>query len=323
MSHKLHDNMGLMKASALTLLAGLMLLAVPARMKAEEPQDTTLKVSVDLVNVQFSVTDRRGRFIPGLKAEDFVLEEDGKRQEILHFARENELPLTIGMLIDTSPSVRPVFEEEKETAVAFLESILKTNDLALVIGFDRSVTLVQDYTDRTRLLKTAIDSLEIGGGTSLYDAIYLACKEKLGHEAGRKTVVLISDGEDTTSKTKFFEALVAAHQSDTVIYAISNSERGIFRGNGGTFGGGGGDAGTLRKFSEETGGATFFLDRSNTFKKIFDQIAQELRSQYSLGYMSTNAVKDGKFRQVKIVPRDSSYMVRARKGYYAPKDRDR
>jgi VWFA-related protein len=311
--------MGLMKLLVLTLVAGLALAAVPVTMKSQD----TLKVSVDLVNVQFSVTDRRGRFIPGLKAEDFVLEEDGKRQEILHFTRENELPLTIGMLIDTSPSVRPVFEEEKRTATAFLESILRENDLAMVIGFDRSVTLVQDYTDRSRLLRSAIESLQLGGGTSLYDAIYLACKEKLGHEAGRKTVILISDGEDTTSKTKFFEALVAAHQSDTVIYSISNSQRSFFGRGGGTFGGGGGDPGTLRKFSEETGGATFFVDRGNSFQEIFDQIAAELRSQYSLGYISTNQNKDGKFRQVRIVPKQSGYTVRARKGYYAPKDRDR
>ncbi len=315
MSLKLHDNMRLMKAWVLTLLAGMVLSALSAF-----AQDT-LKVSVDLVNVQFSVTDRRGRLIPGLKQEDFVLEEDGKRQEILHFGRENELPLTIGMLIDTSPSVRPVFEEEKDTAVAFLESILKPNDLALVMGFDRSVTLVQDFTDRPRLLKTAIDDLQIGGGTSVYDAVYLACKEKLSYEAGRKTIILISDGEDTTSKTKFFEALVAAHQSDTVIYSISNSGRGaFFQGGRGSFGGG--DPGTLRKFSEETGGATFFVDRANSFKKIFDEIAQELRSQYSIGYRSTNPNRDGKFRTIKIVPRDSNYLVRARKGYYAPKDRD-
>src|SRR5262249_12117001 len=308
--------MGVMKASVLTLVAGMVLSAFPARMESQD----TLKVNVDLVNVQFSVTDRHGRFIPGLKQEDFVLQEDGRRQDILHFARENELPLTIGMLVDTSPSVRPVFEEEKDTAESFLESILKPNDLAFVIGFDRSVTLVQDLTDRPRLLKTAIDDLQIGGGTSVYDAVYLACKEKLAHEAGRKTIILISDGEDTTSKTKFFEALVAAHQSDTGIYAISNSPRGFFARGAAA---GGGDPGTLRKFSDETGGATFFVDRPGSFQKIFDEIAQELRSQYSLGYVSTNANKDGKFRQIKIVPRDSNYMVRARKGYYAPKDRDR
>src|SRR5215831_4747538 len=138
-----------------------------------QSQDT-LKVAVDLVNVQFSVMDKRGRFVAGLTAQDFKVEEDGRRQEIRNFARENELPLTLALLIDTSPSVRPIFEEEKTTAEAFLESILRQKDLALIMGFDRSVTLVQDYTDNVKLLKRAIGELEIGGGTSIYDAVYLA-----------------------------------------------------------------------------------------------------------------------------------------------------
>ena len=267
------------RVSVLVLLLAVTLPVIVSRGALQD----TLKVSVDLVNVQFSLVDRRGRFVPGLRAQDFVVEEDGKRQRIQYFAHENELPLTIGILIDTSPSVRPVFDEEKVTAVSFLESILRPEDLALVIGFDRSVTLVQDYTENTRLLKTAIDELEIGGGTSIYDAVYLVCKEKLAQEAGRKAIVLISDGEDTTSKIKFTEALIAAHRSDAVIYSISNGGRGFF-----DRGGRGGDAGTLRKFSEETGGSTFFVDRRNGFRKIFDQIAQELRTQYSLGYISTN-----------------------------------
>jgi len=291
----------------LFLLVAVSLLAVAA-------QQDSLKVNVDLVNVQFTVTDRHGRFVPGLRAEDFAVEEDGKRQELRHFARENELPLTIGMLIDTSPSVRSVFEEEKLTATSFLESILRSTDLALVIGFDRSVTLVQDYTDNSRRLRTAIDQLQIGGGTSLYDAIYLACREKLRREAGRKAVILISDGEDTTSKIKFFDALIAAHQSDAVIYSISNRGGSFFRTLGRN-----GDPGTLRKFSEETGGAMFFVDSNNSFKKIFDQISQELRSQYSLGYVSTNTARDGKYRQIRIIPRNSRYVIKARKGYYAPR----
>jgi VWFA-related protein len=288
-----------------------------------QAQDT-LKVNVELVNVPLSVIDRHGRFVPGLTMKDFLVEEDGRRQEIRNFARENELPLTLSMLIDTSPSVRPVFDEEKNTAIAFLESILRPKDLALVIGFDRSVTLTQDYTEDTKLLKRAIDELEIGGGTSVYDAIYLACKEKLKDEAGRKAIILISDGEDTTSKVKLNEALVAAHQSDAVIYAISNTMRGFFsygRRNRGRLGGGG-DLGTLKKFSEETGGTTFVISEQVGFKKIFEQIAQELRSQYSLGYVSTNAAKDGRFRQIKVITRDSSYTVKARKGYYAPKGTD-
>jgi VWFA-related protein len=305
------------------LALALLVIACTATTAGPLKQDDTLKVSVELVNVPFTVTDRHGRLVPGLTAKDFLVEEDGRRQEIRNFARENELPLTLAMLVDTSPSVRPVFEEEKTTANAFLESIMRPKDLALIIGFDRSVTLVQDYTENVPLLKRAINELETGGGTSVYDAVYLACKEKLGNEAGRKAIILISDGEDTTSKLKFNEALVSAYQSDTVIYSISNAMRSTFPyGRRGRAGGGGGDIGTLRKFSSETGGATFVVNSQNTFKKIFDQIAQELRSQYSLGYNSTNVARDGKFRQIKIVPRDSSYTVRARKGYYAPKGTD-
>jgi VWFA-related protein len=282
----------------------------------------TLKVAVDLVSVQFSVTDKHGRFVPGLTAKDFKIEEDGRRQEIRNFARENELPLTLALLVDTSPSVRPIFEEEKTTAAGFLASILQDKDLALVIGFDRSVTLMQDYTENLRLLRRSIDDLEIGGGTSVYDAVYLASKEKLRDEAGRKAIILISDGEDTTSKLKFNEALVAAHQSNAVIYAISNSTGGGFFSpgrRGGVLLGGGGDLSTLKKFSEETGGSTFVVNNEHGFKKIFDQIAEELRSQYSLGYISLNTARDGKFRQIRITTRDSGYTVKSRRGYYAPR----
>src|SRR5262249_49150355 len=187
-----------------------------------QDQDT-LKVSVDLVNVPFSVTDRHGKFVSGLTAKDFAVEEDGRKQEILNFARENELPLTLAMLIDTSLSVRPVFDEEKRTAVSFLESILRPKDLAMVLGFDRSVTLVQDLTDSPRLLAGAINDLEIGPGTALFDAVYLAANEKLQYEAGRKAMILISDGQDVGSKVNLAEALVAAHKTNAVIYSISNA----------------------------------------------------------------------------------------------------
>src|SRR5437870_4418741 len=178
--------------AVVNLLVLVMVIAGYSLAQSSQSQDT-LKVIVDLVNVQFSVTDRHGRFVPGLTAQDFKVEEDGRRQEIRHFARENELPLTLALLIDTSPSVRPVFDEEKMTADSFLEAILRSKDVALVMGFDRSVTLVQDYTDSAKALKRAIDALEIGGGTSVYDAVYLACKEKLKEEAGRKAIILISD----------------------------------------------------------------------------------------------------------------------------------
>jgi VWFA-related protein len=308
------------RMSPIRALVLLLVVTSPMVFANTTPQtgDDTLKVIVDLVDVPFSVVDRNGKFVPNLTARDFLVEEDGRRQEIRNFARENELPLTLGLLVDTSPSVRPVFDEEKTTAIRFLESIVRSKDLALVIGFDRSVTLVQDFTENTKLLKRAIDDLEIGGGTSLYDAIYLVSEEKLRDEAGRKAIIVISDGEDTTSKVKLTEALIASHQSDTVIYAISNSTRGGFF-SGRRRGGFGGDVGTLRRFTDETGGTTFVVSNENSFKRIFDQIAQELRTQYSLAYVSTNTARDGRFRQIRIIPRDSSHTVRARKGYYAAK----
>lgn len=324
--------MGFMKPAlvkpTLVLILLFSIVAAAATMRVRRQDQDTLKVEVALVNVQVTVTDRHGRSVPGLKKEDFLIEEDGRRQEIRNFARENELPLTLAMLIDTSPSVSPVFNEEKQTAESFLQSILRQKDLALVMGFSREVTLVQDYTDSPRELIRAIDGLETAGGTSIYDAVYLACKEKLAEEAGRKAIILISDGEDTTSKVRFQESLVAAHRSDAVVYGIFNAaSRGFSTGPygrrpGGVVFGGGGDIGTLKKYSEETGGTTFSISRENSFQKIFDQIAEELRSQYSLGYVSTNTAKDGKFRQIKVVARGSGLTVKARKGYYAAKTTD-
>ena len=282
----------------------------------------TISVGVDLVNVLFTVTDDKGRLVSGLGPDDFIVEEDGERQEILHFARENELPLTMALLIDTSPSVRPVFEEEQRTAVSFLRSILRQQDLSLVIGFDRTVTLIQDFTESTDLLADGIYSLDIGSGTSVFDAVYLASEDRLREEAGRKAIILISDGEDTTSRIDRNEALIAAHQADAVIYSISNS----LRRRGGFFGGrrqSTGDIGTLEKLSEETGGAVFVLDRGDEFEDIFAQIAEELRTQYSLGYVSTNGEMDGEYREIRIRPRDRDLRVRARRGYYAPLENDR
>ena len=281
----------------------------------------TITVGVDLVNVLFTVTDDRGRLVSGLGPEDFIVEEDGETQEILHFARENELPLTLALLLDTSPSVRPVFEEEQRTAVSFLESILRPQDLSLIIGFDRAVTLIQDFTESTDLLADAIYSLEVGSGTSVYDAVFLASDERLREEAGRKAIILISDGEDTTSRIERTEALIGAHQADAVIYSISNSlpRRGFFGGGGQTTG----DMRTLKALSEETGGAVFVLDNSEKFEEIFAQIAEELRSQYSLGYVSTDPEKDGQYREIQIRPRNRDLRVRSRKGYYAPYESNR
>jgi VWFA-related protein len=296
-----------MKRLAAIMAFLLVLTSVLSAAQAEAGQ-FKIKVSVDLVNVNFSAMDSKGRLIPGLTAKDFAVEEDGEVQNVTLFAREQELPLTLAMLIDVSPSVAPVFAEEKVTASSFLGSLLGRRDLALVIAFNRWVTLTQDYTEDLPSLTRAIQSLKVSGsGTSLYDAVYLAAEEKLSLEAGRKAIVLISDGEDTTSQYNASKAMIAVHKSNAVIYTISN----------------GGNSGTLRKLAEETGGAFFRIRERGDFEKVFNQIALELRTQYSLAYHSTNSVRDGSFRRIKIIPKDSNVSVRARRGYYAPNDTDK
>jgi VWFA-related protein len=288
------------RGSALALLLTTLLTT------AAGPAQFTIKVGVDLVDVNFSVTDRRGRMVPNLTAADFAVEEDGEAQEVVRFSRESELPLTLAILIDISPSVEPVFAEEIRTAAAFVESTLRPKDIALVITFDQDVTLMQDFTDSTSRLTSVINSLKrIQPGTSLFDAVYLAASEKLAREIGRKTLILISDGEDTTSKVDFGKALIAVHRSNSVVYSISNDGRA---------------SGTMRRLSEETGGTVFTARRGADFKRIFDQIALELRSQYSISYHSNNPKKDGGFRQIRIIPRTSGLDVRARRGYYGPGD---
>ena len=284
---------------------------VAAAVLQQAPQ-TPLRVNVDLVNVSFTVTDRTGRFVSGLKQDDFALEEDGRKQDIQRFSQENEKPLTIGVLIDKSPSVGRVFNDEKAAAVSFLDTTLKSGDLAMVISFDRTVTLEEDFIEDKKPLRQAISSLTMGSGTSVYDAIYLACKEQLPKEGGRKAIILISDGQDNTSKVKLPEALVAAHQSDAVIYSISNRIGGFFgnQPNAGTE--------TLKRFSLETGGTVFFVGGRSDLTEVFEEISDELRSQYSLAYVSSDPTRDGKYRHIRIIPRDPSYKIKARKGYYAP-----
>ena len=286
------------------------------------PPQSTVKVGVDLVNVLFSVSDRKGHFVPGLTYRDFTVEEDGKKQNIRYFSREADQALTLGLLIDVSPSVKSVFDEERIAAVRFLDSVLRPKDLAMVIGFEKTVTLYGDLTEDKRLLEDSIRDLRLGpvmdGGTSMFDALYLASKEKLREEVGRKAIILITDGQDTTSKVQANEAMVAIHESDSVIYsiAIAPEWRTTFTRLGL---GSGPNTSALRRLSEETGGRMFYVHESSEFEPVFTRINEELRNQYSLAYVSTNTDKDGKFRKIRIVPRDSNYRINARKGYFAAK----
>ena len=297
-----------MKRLAAAIASCLVLTSVLLAVQAPETGQLQIRVAVDLVNVNFSATDSRGRMIPGLNASDFIVEEDGKVQHVALFSRESELPLTLALLMDISPSVLGVFEEEKVTASAFLRSLLGRRDLALVIAMDRHVVLAQDFTEDIGYLTSAIQNLTISGeGTSFYDAIYLAAEEKLAKEAGRKAIILMSDGEDTTSQYDTSKAMIAVHKSNAVIYGISNGD----------------NSSAMRKMAEETGGAFFRIRQTGDFEKVFQQIALELRTQYSIAYHSTNTVRDGAFRRIKIIPRNSDIKIRARRGYYAPSDSSR
>ncbi|MFH1575106.1 MAG: VWA domain-containing protein [Acidobacteriota bacterium] len=277
----------------------------------ERPQ-TTIRAEVALVNVVFSAADRNNQPYPGLKAEDFVLFEDGQRQTIEYFSemgKAGDVPLTIALLIDTSGSVKDKLEDEKRTAAEFFQSVLRPDkDLALIIQFDAEVNLVQDLTSSPDRLIDALDSLEAGNSTALYDAVYLAVEEKLRHEAGRKVIVAITDGEDTSSKLPKEEAIEAAQKNDVMIYGI------------GVRGEMGANFGVLKKFAEETGG-NFFSPRANRAEigDAFRAIGGELKGHYSLAYRSTNAKKDGAFRAIDLRAKVKGLRIRTRKGYYAPK----
>ena len=274
----------------------------------------TYRVSVDLVNVLCSVFDKdTNSFVTSLSREDFELYEDGQKQEIENFTRETDLPLTLAMLIDTSQSVKPHLQFEKDTATSFFHSILQDKDRAMLVEFDPGVTMVQDFTNDPNKLADKINDLRAGGqGTKLYDAIYRSCDEKLIRETGRKAIIILSDGDDYNSVYTFDQATEMALRAEAIIYAVNVIKGSLFgvqenaKGNE-----------TLKKFVEETGGRLFSPYEEELFE-TFQQINLELRSQYSLGYISTNAEKDGRYRKIKINVHEGGFKLNYRKGYYAP-----
>jgi Ca-activated chloride channel family protein len=300
------------------ILSGLTaawLALVPSVMKNHEAAQvgqTTIRTEVALVNVVFSATDRNQKAVTGLKAEDFLVYEDRKPQEIEYFSdwtEGSDVPLTIALLIDTSGSVKSRLDYEKQTAMEFFNEILRKNqDLALIIQFDSEVNLVQDFTEDIDRLTSALDTLQAGNSTALYDAVYLATEEKLKYEAGRKVMVVITDGSDTSSKISEKEALETAQRSDVIIYGI-----GVRGDNMVNFG-------VLKKFAEDTGGS-FFSPNSKLeeIRAAFRAIGQDLKGQYSLAYRSTNPKRDGTFRSIDLRCKISGVRIRARRGYYAAK----
>ncbi len=321
-----------MRPIALILISALALSIPAALLLAQD--DTTLKVEVNLVNILFNVRDKKGGLVGNLNKDDFKVFEDGKEQQVKYFNRETDLPLTIGLLIDVSASQMNLIEIEKNAAYQFFGSVLRKQDLAFLISFGEDSELLQDYTNSPKLLRAGLDGLQVssgvGGfgpgpvptisqprGTVLYDAVYVASADQLKGQVGRKVLVLITDGEDEGSKYKISQAIEAAQKADAIIYGFYYVDRRFYMSRGMVFGGSSDSA--LRQMSEDTGGHVFHIDQRLTLQQAFDQLQDEMRSQYAIGYTPTNPAKDGTFRKIEIKTGNKDWKIQARKGYYAIK----
>ena len=308
------------------LSASLACSAVP-REPSQEPapaQGPALKRTVNLVNLFATVRDKSKRIVGDLKQEDFKIFEDSQEQKIAFFSKEVTMPITLGLLIDTSGSEQNRLGAEQEAASRFLERVMKKGDMGMVISFDLDVDLLADFTDDRGQLERAINKARISavsggvvtpgtipsnlGGTHFYDAVYLACGEKLASEAGRKALVIITDAEDQGSKLRVEEAIEAAQRTDTVIHILYVHDYHYGRGD------------IAKKMADETGGRMIDVSSEKKLSEAFDLISEELRSQYTLGYYPSNTARDGQFRKVKVETGNKDYKILTRKGYYAPKN---
>jgi VWFA-related protein len=287
----------------------------PAGQTPPAADDRPITLDVTRVNLLFTVSDRKGRFVTGLTKDDFEVIEAKKPQNILEFVAENDLPLRLAVLVDTSNSIRDRFKFLQEAAVEFINSAMRPErDKATVISFDSGATLVADLTSDTEQLARAVRSLRPGGGTSLYDAIFFACRDKLAQDQPRhkyrRAIVVLSDGDDNQSRYTREQALEMAHKADVVLYAVSTNNTRLESD---------GDK-VLRYLTRETGGVAFFPFKAEDLAQSFENIANELRNQYSILYRPEPLKTDGLFHRVEVKVRDrKDLVVRARNGYFAPK----
>jgi VWFA-related protein len=313
------------KLFAIIVLAGLSAVVLaqennaPRAQRNEDQSQPAIEtkpitVRVDLVNVLFTIIDKKNRLVLDLTKDDVKVLEDNKPQNIRYFSRESDLPLRIAILIDTSNSIRDRLRFEQEAAIDFLSTAIRPNkDQAFVVGFDSEPQLLQDYTDDLEKLSKAIRSLQAGGGTGLFDAIYFSAKEKMlffppPEPYLRRVMIVVSDGEDNQSEHTREEALAMAQRGEVTIFAISTNRSGRQER---------GDR-VLKRLAQETGGQAFFPFAASDLASDFREIARELRSQYSLAYVSSNTAHDGTFRNITLQPREKDMRVRAKSGYFAP-----
>ena len=285
-------------------------------LSAQAPNDPSrITVEVFRANFLMTVTDKKGRFVTDLTQQDFEVVEGKKKQTILEFVAENDLPLRLGIVVDTSNSVRDRFKFQQEAASEFVRSVIRPQtDRAIVVGFDNSAQLLADLTDDIGKLETAIRGMRPGGGTALYDAIYFACRDKLMQDQPmykfRRALVVLTDGDDNASRYTRDQALEMAQKADVVLYTISTNTTRIPTD---------GDK-VLRYLSQETGGTAFFPFKATDLTQSFENIANELRSQYAILYRPDPLKLDGLYHPVEIkIKTRKDLIVRTRKGYFTPR----
>jgi Ca-activated chloride channel family protein len=303
-------NVGIMGVLALALSA-----QTPKPVTGEDQEEKT-RITLDVTRVQllFTVSDKRGRFITNLAKEDFEVFEAKKPQPIVEFTAETDLPLRLAILVDTSNSIRDRFKFQQEAATNFVQAVVRANeDKAVIVSFDTAAELVADLTDDVKKLTTAIRGLRPGGGTAMYDAIFFACRDKLMQDQPkykfRRAMVILSDGEDNQSRWTRDQALEMAHKADVVVYSISTNRSGTETD---------GDK-VLKYFADQTGGQAFFPFKAQDLAQSFENIANELRHQYNVLYRPEPLKTDGLYHPVDVKVRGRrDLVVRARHGYYAP-----
>ena len=310
-------------------LAVLLLVPAGARWTALGAQNTPpqadqpIRVQVNLVNLFATVRDKHTKqIVSTLEQNDFTVAEDGVDQKIPFFSRESKLPVTLALLIDTSGSEENTLGAEQEAASRFLTRVMRKGDLTSIISFDSDADLLADFTEDVGRLGSAIRRARInvpGGqgplsqqpaGTVFYDAVYLACHDKLASEAGRKALIILTDAYDTGSRVSLQEAIEVAQRTDTVVHILLVGDPRF----------GGVNESVAKKITDETGGRTIVVRSEKNLEKAFDELSEELRSQYTIAYSSSNGKHDGSYRKIKVGTTRKDLDVLTRRGYYAPKE---
>lgn len=325
----LRAGLGVLLAVASVAVTGVAAGQPPAQ------QVTTLKVQTEVVNVYAVVTDKHGDIIPNLTKNDFQITDNGAPQTVSYFSRSTDTPLTLGIMVDTSPSQQRVLPIEQRQAAQFLREVMRPKDLAFVLHFDLTVELLQDFTASVESLVQAVDETTIRGApqvpepttfpsaqegyTHLYDAVWLACSPQLmADQAGRKVLILLTDGQDEGSHETLDSAIEAAQKADVIIYAIDIADPAMYN-TYDVYGGGYVGEPVLKKMAASTGGEFLRVGRRQDTSAAFQRIARELRTQYLLGFSpSPHDRQDGSYHHLRVTTLDKYYRVHARRGYYAP-----